>query len=95
MSWTGSTRCSFLCSLIGVRWCTTRTREPIAPNLLADLRQFHSQLVDEHTPVARQLGQLLSRAEIATVAKRTASLVRAGSYPAPVPQRRNYPWPPI
>jgi hypothetical protein len=69
--------------------------QPIELTLLADLRHFHSPLVDERTPVARQLGQLLSRAEIATVAKRTASLVRAGSYPAPVPQRRNYPWPPI
>jgi uncharacterized repeat protein (TIGR03843 family) len=69
--------------------------EPIEPPLLADLRAFAESLADEDRLLVRQLRALLSRQELAAVRKRVEQLLRSGNYPAPIPQRRNYPWPPI
>ncbi len=69
--------------------------ETIEPALLANLRQLQALLADERAPLTRQLHQLLDRAEAAALSKRLARLLRTGSYPELLPQRRNYPWPPI
>lgn len=69
--------------------------EPIEPPLIADLRTLHKVLSDDANPVVSQLRLLLSRQELMAVMKRLDHLLRTVSYPAPIPQRRNYPWPPI
>lgn len=69
--------------------------EPIEESLLADLRALESSLADDGSVLVRQLRALLNRQELSALRRRTEQLVRTGSYPAPIPQRRNYPWPPI
>ena len=69
--------------------------EPIEPPLLNDLRMLETSLTDDGCVLVRQLRALLNKQELAALRRRTEQLVRTGSYPAPVPQRRNYPWPPI
>jgi hypothetical protein len=69
--------------------------EPIEPALLADLRTLKMALENDAGAVLRQLRLLLSRSELAATSRRLEQLLRSGSYPAPLPQRRNYPWPPI
>jgi uncharacterized repeat protein (TIGR03843 family) len=69
--------------------------EPIEHPLLDDLHTLENSLADDGCILVRQLRALLSRQELAALRRRTDQLVRSGSYPAPMPQRRNYPWPPI
>jgi len=69
--------------------------EPIEPPLLNDLRMLETSLTDDGCVLVRQLRALLNKQELAALRRRTEQLVRTGSYPAPVPQRRNYPWPPV
>ncbi len=69
--------------------------EPIEPPLLANLRTFSAQLAGEESVTARQLRALLSKQEWAALRKRVDQLLRRAIYPAPIAQRRNYPWPPI
>lgn len=69
--------------------------EPIAPPLLADLDDLRMQLVNPNSDLALQMGSLLSEPERQALFVRVARLLRAERYPAPLPQRRNYPWPPI
>jgi uncharacterized repeat protein (TIGR03843 family) len=69
--------------------------EVIGSPLLADLRSVQAQLGNEASPLAKSLRPLLSRQELAAMVKRLDKLLRNGAYPAPIPQRRNYPWPPI
>jgi uncharacterized repeat protein (TIGR03843 family) len=69
--------------------------EPIEQPLLDDLRALESSLVDDGCILSRQLRAMLSKQELAALRRRTAHLASSGSYPAPIQQRRNYPWPPI
>jgi hypothetical protein len=69
--------------------------EPIEPPLLNDLQALESSLHDDGCVLVRQLRALLNKQELGALRRRTEQLVRSASYPAPVPQRRNYPWPPI
>jgi hypothetical protein len=41
------------------------------------------------------LRALLNKQEIGAMRRRIDQLLRSASYPEPIPQRRNYPWPPI
>jgi uncharacterized repeat protein (TIGR03843 family) len=68
---------------------------PIDDAYLDDLKQLHRSLLDEHSPLAQLLCQLLTPAERTAVLARTQTLLRAGTFPAPQYHRRNYPWPPI
>jgi len=69
--------------------------EPIEAGLISDLQTLQKAMANDAGPVAKQLRLLLSRHELAAVMRRLDHLLRTGSYPAPIPQRRNYPWPPI
>ena len=69
--------------------------EPIEPDLRADLESLHRQMTVERGGVIRDLRKLLASTEITAVVRRLDYLLRAGTHPAPIPQRRNYPWPPI
>jgi uncharacterized repeat protein (TIGR03843 family) len=69
--------------------------EPIEPPLLDDLRSFSGNLANNDCVITRQLRALLNKQELAAMRRRVDQLLRSSSYPAPIPQRRNYPWPPI
>jgi hypothetical protein len=68
---------------------------PIDADYLDDLKQLHQSLLDERSPLAQILCQLLTTAERAAVISRTKSLLQARTFPSPQVHRRNYPWPPI
>ena len=69
--------------------------EPIEPELRADLESLHTQMTVERGETLRDLRKLLASAEVTAVVRRLDYLLRTGTHPAPIPQRRNYPWPPI
>ena len=69
--------------------------EPIEPELRADLESLHTQMTVERGETLRDLRKLLASAEVSAVVRRLDYLLRTGTHPAPIPQRRNYPWPPI
>jgi uncharacterized repeat protein (TIGR03843 family) len=68
---------------------------PIDSDLLNDLKELHSCLLDEDSHLAQILCQLLTSGECAALLSRTQSLLQARTFPAPAYHRRNYPWPPI
>lgn len=69
--------------------------EPIGQLLLDDLDDLRMQLVGKGSDLAQSLRVLLSDAERRAFLTRVQTLLRQGCYPAPMPQRRNYPWPPV
>ncbi len=69
--------------------------EPIELPLLDDLRSLSGNLADDDCVMTRQLRALLNKQELAAMRRRVDQLLRSSIYPAPIPQRRNYPWPPI
>ena len=69
--------------------------EPIEPPLLDNLRSLSGNLADDDCVMTRQLRALLNKQELAAMRRRVDQLLRSSKYPAPIPQRRNYPWPPI
>ncbi|MBX3013854.1 MAG: SCO1664 family protein [Caldilineaceae bacterium] len=69
--------------------------EPIDEKLLEDMCALRQSLTDEDSPLAQQLGQLLSAAECKALLVRLQQLIRKATYPTPQPHRRNYPWPPV
>ncbi len=68
---------------------------PIEPDLRNDLESLHTQMTVERGAMLRDLRKLLTSAEVTAVVRRLEYLLRTGTHPAPIPQRRNYPWPPI
>lgn len=68
---------------------------PIEPELRAALAGLREQLSSAASPLRRALHELLAAGEIAAMARRLEYLLRSGAHPAPSPQRRNYPWPPV
>lgn len=50
---------------------------------------------DEVRTAAQEICSLLNDAEQRALLVRIRTLLRSGCYPAPDPQRRNYPWPPV
>lgn len=69
--------------------------EPIAPELVEDMQTLRQQLMDVNHTIAQQLCALLTDEERKALLKRLQQLIRKQCYPAPQPQRRNYPWPPV
>jgi uncharacterized repeat protein (TIGR03843 family) len=68
---------------------------PIDAPLVNDLKKFHACLLDNESPPAQILCQLLTSAERTALITRTKSLLQQRTFPAPPIHRRNYPWPPI
>ncbi len=69
--------------------------EPIEPLLLDDLDELRMQLAGNGSDLMQELCALLGAAERRAFLLRVQALLRTGCFPAPVPQRRNYPWPPV
>ncbi len=69
--------------------------EPIPTDLRDDMVALRQQLTDPEDAVAQQLCALLNPDEIKALLGRLQQLLRRNCYPAPQPQRRNYPWPPV
>ena len=68
---------------------------PIDTTMLNNLKELQSCLLDEGSPFAQILCQLLTPAERAAMLARTKTLLQARTFPSPQGHRRNYPWPPI
>jgi uncharacterized repeat protein (TIGR03843 family) len=68
---------------------------PIDTDLYNDLKELHACLLDEHSPVAQILCQLLTTPERTAMLARVNTLLQQRTFPAPQFHRRNYPWPPI
>lgn len=69
--------------------------EPIDGALLTAMAELRRQLGDTESDLARQVCTLLSSAEQRALQARLGLLLRTERFPAPLPERRNYPWPPI
>ena len=69
--------------------------EPIAQPLLDDLHNLRMQLVNKESDLSQQLCLLLSNAEQRALLQRVQTRISQGCFPEPIPQRRNYPWPPV
>lgn len=69
--------------------------EPIAVDLLDDIKAFRQLITEPDEPVAQQLCLLLADDERKALLTRLQQLIRKQCYPAPQPHRRNYPWPPV
>lgn len=66
--------------------------EPLPDSMLAELDGLRTRL-DVHCDLYGKLDGILEEAEIRALARRTQRLVDLGSFPAPDPSRRSYPWP--
>jgi len=71
------------------------SRQPIAPDLLADMARLDAILADRDATFRRTFAALLADEEVGAMHRRLTHLLKSRSYPAPVAMRRNYPWPPI
>lgn len=71
------------------------SEEAIDADTLQELEAFHAQLIDETSELNRILCSLLTDAERYRLLERVEHLLQTRHYPAPLPNRRNYPWPPI
>lgn len=69
--------------------------EPITPELREDMLTLRQQLIDPEHELSQQLCRLLQPDESRALLNRLQQLIRKNCYPAPQPQRRNYPWPPV
>jgi uncharacterized repeat protein (TIGR03843 family) len=68
--------------------------EPIPIKLLDDLRCFRQLLMPEQD-LYMKLQPLLNQKEIQALAKRAERLISLGQFPAPNPEERSIPWPPL
>ncbi|MCX6044171.1 MAG: SCO1664 family protein [Chloroflexi bacterium] len=69
--------------------------EPIAEDLLEDLVNLRKQIKNRNSELTQTLCQLLAENERTAMLTRLDYLLRQQAYPAPQPNRRNYPWPPV
>lgn len=69
--------------------------EPIAEDLLEDLVNLRKQIKNRNSKLTQTLCQLLAENERTAMLTRLDYLLRQQAYPAPQPNRRNYPWPPV
>jgi hypothetical protein len=67
--------------------------EPIPASLASDLERVQAELRSAGGPLVADLGRLLSRSELGALLQRIESLLEAGCFPEPLPDRRPYPWP--
>ncbi|MEM7134726.1 MAG: SCO1664 family protein [Chloroflexota bacterium] len=68
---------------------------PIEPEILNDLELLRSVLDQPTNSYTASLSQLLSSSEQLAMVQRLELLLESGTYPTPLPHRRNYPWPPV
>lgn len=68
--------------------------QPIPADLLQNLVQFQDRLGTDENGLRSELANLLTRAEIAALQKRTQRVIQAEKFNHPGPGR-HYPWPPI
>ncbi len=71
------------------------SQEPIGEELLGDLHMLQQQIDQDDTVIAQQLCRLLNGGERTALCNRLNRLLMSEEFPAPHPQRRNYPWPPV
>lgn len=69
--------------------------EPIPQHLLDDLDDLRMDLLRPDSALAQALCTLLSDGERKAFAQRVQALLKKRRFPEPIPQRRNYPWPPV
>lgn len=69
--------------------------QPVPAEILDDLRRLAIRFDRPQDSLTRLLGKLLRPEEMQALALRTALLLDSGVFPAPRPDRRPYPWPPI
>jgi uncharacterized repeat protein (TIGR03843 family) len=72
--------------------------EPIPDKLTRDLKKLLDALnknPGNGNALVNKLSEYLSRGEIHALAKRAETIIQQGSFPAPVKDRRPYPWPAI
>jgi uncharacterized repeat protein (TIGR03843 family) len=68
--------------------------EAIPDELLEDVAQFHSRLMNE-ADLKTAINSLLSPLEVAALRRRAAALLAQRCYPPPKAGERNFPWPPV
>ena len=68
--------------------------QPLPENLREDLASLLMTLLEDN-PLTAALGELLSRGEIAALARRAHRLLNLTEFPSPDQKRRSYPWPPF
>lgn len=66
--------------------------EPLPADMCDELQAFLARIVADD-PLAAELHETLSAAEVRAMARRTQRLLAAGRFPEPDPNRRCYPWP--
>jgi hypothetical protein len=66
---------------------------PVPDPVLQDLRRVRQELTDG--PLRMRFASLLSDTEVEALAARIDALVGSGVFPAPDPDARPYPWPPV
>ncbi len=76
-----------------VIWDTAGT--PLPPPIAADLARVAAALADRQGPLRRAMAALLAADEVGATLHRIRALLRAGQLPAPDPNVRHLPWPPI
>ena len=72
--------------------------EPIPADLLADITDLQQKLAapgEASALLVERLHGLLTKTEIAALAKRAKLLAASGVFPQPQPNRRQFPWPPV
>lgn len=69
--------------------------ERLAAAVAADLRRVAAALADRHSDVRRTLLALLTADEVGATVHRAKALLKAGRLPAPDPNVRYLPWPPV
>jgi len=69
--------------------------QPLPNSLANDLKRLASQLEHPEDKTTHLLAQLLSADETKAMAMRIEDLLAMGCFPAPHPDRRPYPWPPV
>lgn len=67
--------------------------ELLPSDLLADLQRLAATLEQPEDVTTQTLFALLSKGEVAAIARRTAALLAEGYFPLPPEDRRPYPWP--
>lgn len=69
--------------------------QPIADDLLEDLRRWYEATADPHNAPAQALARLLDASEMLALQRRLGKLIKSGCYPMPAPHGANRPYPPI
>lgn len=69
--------------------------KPLPADLLEDIRRLAGRLDQPADRLTRLLTKLLRQEEVQALTLRTRTLLDAGVFPDPSPDRRPYPWPPV